>query len=300
MEQPFVSVYIPTRNRSYLLQRALASVVRQTYRPLEVIVVDDGSTDDTPQVLATMGQSNSGLVVIRNEVSCGAAAARNKAIEAAHGEFVTGLDDDDEFLPDRIRCFVEDWQAREQRGEKFCGLYAQDISRAGNREAITRKPAQVCWEDLFRMNLINNQVFTRRSHLQTIGMFDSILPMWQDLECWIRLTATFGPARLTDAVSYVFHLDAATHRISSGGKDRLRQAYEHVARKHAVAIGPSQRRDLFLQMYADHYPTEVRWEDVCAFVTLFGPDPRGTARLTRLMLRQRARAVVRKSKGVRS
>jgi len=299
MSGPLVTVYIPTKNRSHLLQRALESVYRQTYRPLEVIVVDDGSTDETPGLLVQWRARHPDLVCLRNEVSTGGAAARNKAIEAARGDFVTGLDDDDEFLPDRVERFVADWFARERRGERLSALYAQDVSRRGADQAVTRKPLQVDWRDLCRLNMISNQVFTPRSHLEAIGMFDPVLPMWQDLECWIRLTARFGPAGLTDAATYVFHMDAAADRVSLKGKERLLQAYEHVATKHRETMGTAQRRALFLQMFADHYPTEAGWGDVRTFVRAFGPHVPGIARLARVAMRQRASAFARRLKEAR-
>ena len=92
-----VTIYIPTKNRLKLLNRAIESVKKQTYKDIEIIVVDDGSTDGTTEYLAQ--EINSGtLKAIFNKKSLGACAARNKAIEMATGDFITGLDDDDYFF----------------------------------------------------------------------------------------------------------------------------------------------------------------------------------------------------------
>lgn len=296
MTCPLVSVYLPTRNRVRLLARALDSVFRQTYAPIEVIVVDDGSTDGTPELLAELRRSHTNLVCLRHDVAQGAPAARNRAIHAAHGEFITGLDDDDQFMPERIERFIEDWQARRTRGDSFSALYAQDVARAASGQSITRKPPQVTWRDLCRMNGINNQVFTTRSMLRDAGMFDPELPMWQDLECWIRLTGAFGPAMLTDSATYIFNTDSATDRLSFQGKARLRQAYEHLIRKHAAGLELALKRSLFLQMYADHYTTHVGMDDLGSFVKQFGFHPPGILRLIWVALRHRALPIVRKLK----
>jgi len=82
-----------------MLRRAIQSVLKQTYTNVEIIVSDDGSTDETPKVMRDYCQKYKGIKYLRSKKSNGACHARNKAILASTGEFVTGLDDDDEFLP---------------------------------------------------------------------------------------------------------------------------------------------------------------------------------------------------------
>src|SRR3954469_6887531 len=104
-----VSIYLPTRNRRLLLERAIESALNQTYRNIELVVVDDGSTDDTPLLLDKIRKADQPLISNRNERSLGPSPARNLAVKAAKGFFITGLDDDDEFTPDRIFRFVRHW-----------------------------------------------------------------------------------------------------------------------------------------------------------------------------------------------
>lgn len=102
MSAPVISIIIPTYNRASTLSRAIESVQAQTTSDWELIVVDDGSTDSTPDVLeghaARMGDR---LMVIRQQ-NCGCSAARNRGIEHARGEFLAFLDSDDEFLPHKL------------------------------------------------------------------------------------------------------------------------------------------------------------------------------------------------------
>jgi glycosyltransferase involved in cell wall biosynthesis len=101
-QQPLVSVIVPVYNGARFLRAALESVFAQTYRPIEVIVVDDGSADDS----GVMAQSFPEVRYIRQE-NQGVAAARNNGIEAARGEFFAFLDQDDLWTPEKLRLQIE-------------------------------------------------------------------------------------------------------------------------------------------------------------------------------------------------
>src|ERR1043165_8142510 len=89
-----VSVYMPTKNRRAIASEAIESVLNQSYPNIEQIIVNDGSTDDTFEYREALAQRDSRVTVIHNEQSIGAPRSRNRAIERASGEFITGLDDD--------------------------------------------------------------------------------------------------------------------------------------------------------------------------------------------------------------
>ncbi|MCG2794063.1 MAG: glycosyltransferase [Weeksellaceae bacterium] len=94
MENPKVTIYIPTKNRLALLKKAVDSVLRQTYTNWELIVVNDASTDGTKDYLDDLSKSNPKVKVIHHHESLGACVSRNDAIFSATGTFITGLDDD--------------------------------------------------------------------------------------------------------------------------------------------------------------------------------------------------------------
>ena len=95
-----VSVVIPTRNRARLLSRAIQSVLTQSHSRLELIIVDDNSSDDTPQAVQSLRDER--VQYIRHEVTRGPGPARNAGVAVSQGQFVAFLDDDDEFLPDKL------------------------------------------------------------------------------------------------------------------------------------------------------------------------------------------------------
>ncbi|MGC8603005.1 MAG: glycosyltransferase family 2 protein, partial [Desulfomonilaceae bacterium] len=97
-----VSVIIPTYNRAHLIERAVNSVLEQTYDKLEIIVVDDGSTDNTGNVLSQLQDGDSRVRYIRHETNKGSQSARNTGIRNARGDYVAFLDSDDEWLPYKL------------------------------------------------------------------------------------------------------------------------------------------------------------------------------------------------------
>ena len=97
---PKVSVIIPTYNRAHLVGRAIRSVLNQTYQDFEIIVVDDGSTDNTEEVVKSFNDPR--IRYIRHEKNRGGSAACNTGIRAARGEYIAFQDSDDEWLPEKL------------------------------------------------------------------------------------------------------------------------------------------------------------------------------------------------------
>ena len=130
MINPTVSVVIPTFNRAELLSRAIESVMGQTYRDWEIVLVDDGSTDATPDVArAYVRRLGDRLNYIRQNNS-GSSRARNRGIEAARGRYVAFLDSDDEFLPTKLTRQIELFDARPELGLVYCDYSFVDLDGA--------------------------------------------------------------------------------------------------------------------------------------------------------------------------
>src|SRR5690606_19535755 len=127
--------------RAGTLGKAIASVRNQTYSNIELIVVDDGSTDDTPSVIEEFADSR--LTFIRHERNLGASAARNTGIEAARGRYIAFLDSDDEWLPERIAAAVHRFRTSELSplGVVSCG----NIAIRANGRTTTTIPRRRGW-----------------------------------------------------------------------------------------------------------------------------------------------------------
>jgi glycosyltransferase involved in cell wall biosynthesis len=274
-----VSVYLPTHNRQRLLERAIGSVLSQTYRNIELIVVDDGSTDDTPLLLARIRKTNQRLISIRNERPLGPSPSRNIAVKAAKGFFITGLDDDDEFTPDRVFKFVSHWKKLADASPKHICLFSQSVFvKDGDRTITGDRKDHVQFADLFHHNYIGNQIFCIRDDLIAAGLFDEELDAWEDLDLFMRLLKQLGEARLLDVPTYICDVSTSRDRISRNGP-RIRRAFEVISAKYDT-LPPSLHQGLFLQMFSDFHGIRPTVDDFRRFLS-WGFDASGLVKLAK-------------------
>lgn len=182
---PLVSVIIPTYNRGRMLKSAIDSVLAQTFQDFELIVVDDGSTDDTPQLLHTYA---SRITVIRQD-NRGVSAARNRGIEHSSGKLIAFLDSDDHWLPaklDRQTAFME-----AHPGFSICQteeIWIRNGVRV-NPKKKHKKPSGMMFEPSLALCLISpSAVMIRRHLLDEVGGFDENLPACEDYDLWLRIS----------------------------------------------------------------------------------------------------------------
>ena len=226
-----VSIYIPTKNREALLRRAVHSVLGQTHTDVELIIVSDGATDGTCDYVRSL-QGRHNVKLIHNEASVGACAARNQALAIAEGEFITGLDDDDMFLPHRLERFLTAWRVREQAGERFSCLFDRRIVDQGGAVTLANAAPVADYEALLGENVIGNQVFTTPARMREAGGFDAAMPAWQDWEMWVRLVRHGGPAHNIGANSYLMDVSHEFERITLKSGDKIIQAAKLFHAKH--------------------------------------------------------------------
>ena len=205
-----VTIYIPTKNRCPLLQRALASVRAQTVSDWKCIIVDDGSEDDTPLFLSRAAKEDSRIRFIRNSISIGACAARNMAIEASNTEYVTGLDDDDLFMPDRIALML-------QAARPDVSLVSTNDIIIGGRRGVwkTSRPSKSNIATILKRNSVGNQGIFLRDRALSIGGFDPSLRSSQDYDFWIRMIDTYGPSLCLSQASQIIFAETGRDRITT-------------------------------------------------------------------------------------
>jgi glycosyltransferase involved in cell wall biosynthesis len=262
-----VSIYMPTKNRLASLQLAINSVLNQSYKDIELLVVDDGSTDGSREYLLQLQKDEPRVKIFLNDKSRGACYSRNVAIKAANGDFITGLDDDDEFLPSHIEALVDYWHfLTKYSDEPVSAIYTNFLSRQPQGVYKIRKRNRVTFSDLYSANQVGNQMFAPTSHFRIAGLFDEEMPAWQDLEFFFRILKKFGDARLMDLHTYVFDEMPRDDRISSGKKQRIMQAYKLMSMKHAENSVDSQR--LYIQMFSSHYNFPINLIDLINFMKI--------------------------------
>jgi glycosyltransferase involved in cell wall biosynthesis len=196
-----VSVVVPAHDRAGTIERALASVRRQQAQPLEVIVVDDASRDDTAARAERLGAR-----VIRHERNRGAGAARNTGVEAARGEWVAFLDSDDEWLDHHLATL---WPARE--GHVMVAGSALVCREGDGRDRISGSPdgrpivISSPGALVFPENFVaESSVMVRRDVLRTVGGYDTSLPFAEDLDLWLRVLEC-GTGFLDPRVTLVYY-----------------------------------------------------------------------------------------------
>jgi glycosyltransferase involved in cell wall biosynthesis len=235
-----VTVYIATHNRAELLLRAVKSVLTQTYSNIELIVADDGSTDDTYEQLLPF-INNSQLIYVKNEQAKGACVARNLALDIANGEFITGMDDDDAMEPNRIEHLLKEFLS----GTYSC--IASAIKERTPQGDIVRKMdiGDVTINDLLHYNILGNQVLTRTLYLKSIGGFDPDMPAFQDYDTWVRLVNKFGTAKKSEQASYIWFTDHTHGRISECS-DRRKKAFNIFYQKHSPLMNKDHKNSFVI------------------------------------------------------
>ena len=185
---PLISVIIPTYNRGGMLKEAIDSVLGQDYPHVELIVVDDGSSDATAELLKTYGQN---LAVIRQK-NRGVSAARNAGIAAASGHYIAFLDSDDLWLPRKLT-----------RQVQFFNHYPDALicqteeiwmrnGRRVNPGLRHRKLSGMIFEPSLHLCLVSpSAVMIRRSLFRAVGLFDESLPACEDYDLWLRVSCRY-------------------------------------------------------------------------------------------------------------
>lgn len=251
---PLVSIYIPTRNRPELLFRAIQSCLQQSYPHLEIIVVDDASDAAIQQQLQQHLRQWPNIKLLHNDARMGASFSRNRAIAEASGEFITGLDDDDEFTVDRIAQFVHHWHPAVSflcTGYQFV-LAVGRVVRSG-RQAMLISPSQ-----LLEVNLAGNQIFTKTAYLKEINGFDPGLVACQDYDVWIRLTQQYGGGARLANFSYIVHQEHEFERISTQSRRLL--GHQQLIDKHQHLMSARQlSSQQFYRQLQSGEPIRLSW-----------------------------------------
>jgi len=184
---PAVTVIVPTYNRAATVGRAIRSVLRQTCREWELIVVDDASTDSTEQVVKSF--SDPRIKYIRHAQNRRVSAARNTGIRAAQGEYVAFLDDDDEWLPEKLAKELEAFRGSDaQVGLVYTGKTVFDER---GRILQVRMAVESGWvyEAMLKRHFIGSpsRVTVKKEILERVGGFDENFVNCQDYDLWLRV-----------------------------------------------------------------------------------------------------------------
>jgi len=186
--EPLVSVIIPTYNRAELVAQAVESVLNQTYRKIEIIVVDDGSTDNTREVLRKYQGEVKYIYQQRSERS----KARNEGFRHSKGDCIAFLDSDDVWLPTKIEKQVEVLNEQPDVGLVYTGVQFIDTNGGpcAGKLCWDEPVRKVLYEDLMTHNVITGSlsaIMVRRECLDRVGLFDETMNICEDLDLYRRI-----------------------------------------------------------------------------------------------------------------
>lgn len=249
-----VSVVIPTRNRGAYILQALESVFAQTYPDYEIIVVDDGSEDETAEILQPLAKA--GKLRYITQPASGVSAARNRGVAEAAGRYIAFLDSDDLFMPSKLEKQVALFERHPQLGFVHCWFSKfDDAGRDLGLRDTSRFDGQIYpamlqeWDVLMAMPCM----LMRKDALQAAGGFDTAMRWGEDLDLWRRM-AMRHPVSLVreDLVGVRVH--------GSNISTQRREAVSHFERylDKAFADDPALSANFRRQTYARLYTSFAR------------------------------------------
>tara|TARA_R110001583_G_scaffold69129_2_gene196181 strand:- start:22829 stop:23719 length:891 start_codon:yes stop_codon:yes gene_type:complete len=279
MNLPLVSIYMPTYNRLTLLKRAINSVIEQSYKNIELIVVNDGSSDNTREYLDSIASES--IKIFHHESSKGACRARNLAIENAKGEFITGLDDDDYLEKKHIEILYNTYVSN----DGIQGVFSNIVLHKSIGKIYCKKKSVVTLSDLRISNYVGNQIFTTPKLLINSGLFDTDMPAWQDYELWFRILAKHKGVYInTNIASYIQDESHLLGRIS-GDYQKIFSAFEHFSDKYIDNDNDNDKKILKLNVYYYQFPQfKMRLIDFIRYIFISKGDLRIISKVVQIYL----------------
>ncbi|NQN51119.1 glycosyltransferase family 2 protein [Streptococcus suis] len=242
--KPLISIIIPNFNRGHLLKDVLETVSNQTYQPLEIIVIDDASTDDSIEIIQSLQKSIPNLLLFQQEINSGANACRNLGVDQATGKFIAFLDSDDYFLPNKIEKQMEVFNQYPEIGFVVTGFGAKTVK-------VLAEGVIPLKETLLQNNLGGfSTVMVKKSLYLEVGGLDQSLPSCQDWDLFLKLLkASKGYKLAEDLVIYEAQEDSISKNLSS-----VVQGYSKVSER-ARSLNSVLRLipDRYLLAYHEYY-----------------------------------------------
>jgi len=253
---PLVSVVIPAYNAAWCVRRAVDSVLAQTFRDFELIVVDDGSTDETGEALAGYGEA----IRLVRQANGGLSSARNAGIAAAIGRYVAFLDADDWWLPAKLARQVALMEARPEL--VFCSTttIAQTPDGQVLREWRCAADEGQALERIFQVNAFvagsGSAVLARREAFTRVGGYDETLRSLEDIDMWMRLAAIGGYACIDEPLTVILKRADSM----SGNLDVMRDSAIAVMTKNRHLLPAGKRGGFWRAAYAGMLADYAKWE----------------------------------------
>ncbi|MDD5680055.1 MAG: glycosyltransferase [Candidatus Omnitrophica bacterium] len=198
-----ISVIIPTYNRANYICNAIDSVLAQTYKDFEIIVVDDGSTDNTKEILRQYDDK----IRYFYQDNRGVSVSRNKGMREANGEYVAFLDSDDIWMPNKLERQISYMDSNPDIGLTYS--FARYYSKDENYEKIRPKSIAITIKDMIETDAVlpTSTVMLRKKCLDCVGFFDESMFGMEDFDFWFRVAERFPINFISDIMVHVRSFD---------------------------------------------------------------------------------------------
>ena len=234
---PLISVIIPTYNRADLLPRAVRSACEQTYTNLEILIVDDASSDNTEEVAKKLEQEDTRVRYIKREENGGGSAARNTGIKQSEGKYIALLDSDDEWFNEKIEKQLEllEKNTCQNIGLIYCGFIRKKNSET--KSQFTPKHRCDISKDLLGKNVVGgcSGVLVKKECFDTCGLFDESPEIRsggaQDYELWLRIAQKYSFDFIPQSL-FFYYLHKQNMTKTNKALDRIR-ALEYISKKYS-------------------------------------------------------------------
>lgn len=227
-----VSVIIPAYNAETFLSRTIQSALNQTFRDFELIIVDDGSTDNTKEIVRKFQVNNSQIKYFLKENSGGPAGPKNLGLKKSKGKFIAFLDHDDEWLPEKLEEQVESFE--NSTDSKLGIIICYPVLVHSNKKKIFEIPSLE--EETFKKILLGNFIYScsgvmiKKEVIEKVGYFDEKLKYADDWDMWIRIIFRYNLSIIKKPLFY-HHIRGENVSLTMKNRKKVREE-EYIYQKH--------------------------------------------------------------------
>lgn len=235
MNNPLVSVILPCYNAEDFIEASIKSIMDQTYSNLEIIAIDDCSTDNTFSILQILSKNDNRIKILQNEKNAGLVSSLNNGIINAKGKYIARMDADDISLPQRIERQIK---FMEQHVDvALCGsdyLTINSKNKEIGKISFPSENEEIKAALLFTNAFAHPTVVIRKEILERCGPYEEGLVPAEDYELWIRIAENY---KIANIPAYLLKYRVHESNLTLTKKENQKHAFEIILNKHAAAFG---------------------------------------------------------------